>query len=117
MNAFETWIGRLENRITEEVLKSEARRIPSEWYSGNQAELERLLSRLYDRRTHVRELIDIAHRSNRNPFTNWKVPYYSARATEPSRPQNLSSFDCPIYNGRPAVVDRGESDAIAASEL
>jgi len=73
MEAFEPWLDRLENRITERVLGEEAAQIPPEWYAGDWNALERLLERLYRRRERVRELILSARNSGRDPFPNWKV--------------------------------------------
>ncbi len=73
MEAFEPWLARLENRITERVLGEEAAQIPPEWYGGDWQELERLLERLYRRRERVRELIFSARNSGRDPFPNWRV--------------------------------------------
>jgi hypothetical protein len=73
MEAFEPWLARLENRITERVLGEEAAQIPPEWYGGDWDELERLLERLYRRRERVRELLLAARNSGRDPFPNWKV--------------------------------------------
>ena len=75
MEAFEPWLARLENRITERVLGEEAAQIPPEWYGGDWDELERLLERLYRRRERVRELIFSARNSGREPFPNWKVKH------------------------------------------
>jgi HipA-like protein len=75
MEAFEPWLVRLENRITERVLGEEAAQIPPEWYGGDWNELERLLERLYRRRERVRELILSARNSGREPFSNWKVKH------------------------------------------
>jgi hypothetical protein len=75
MEAFEPWLARLENRITERVLGEEAAQIPPEWYGGDWNELERLLERLYRRRERVRELILSARNSGREPFPNWKVKH------------------------------------------
>ena len=75
MEAFEPWLARLENRITERVLGEEAAQIPPEWYGGDWDELERLLERLYRRRERVRELLLSARNSGREPFPNWKVKY------------------------------------------
>jgi hypothetical protein len=73
MEAFEPWLARLENRITERVLGEEAAQIPPEWYAGDWDALERLLERLYRRRERVRELLLAARNSGRDPFPNWKV--------------------------------------------
>lgn len=73
MEAFEPWLARLETQITERVLGEEAAQIPPEWYGGDWNEMERLLERLYRRRSRVRELIFSARNSGRDPFPNWKV--------------------------------------------
>jgi hypothetical protein len=73
MEAFEPWLDRLENRITERVLGEEAAQIPPEWYAGDWNALERLLERLHGRRERVRELILSARNSGRDPFPNWEV--------------------------------------------
>ena len=73
MESFEPWLARLEKQITEAVLGEEASRIPPEWYGDDWAALERLIERLYARRTRVRELIVAARNSGREPFPNWKV--------------------------------------------
>jgi hypothetical protein len=72
MEAFEPWLARLENQITERVLGEEAAQIPPEWYAGDWNALERLLERLVRRRERVRELILSARNSGREPFPNWK---------------------------------------------
>jgi hypothetical protein len=73
MDAFEPWIERLEQQITESVLREEALRIPQDWIDEDQSEFNGLLDRLYERRMHVRELIEITRKSDRNPFPNWKL--------------------------------------------
>jgi hypothetical protein len=72
MESFEPWLDRLEKRVTESVLLEEARRIPAEWYAGDWQALERLIERLYIRRSRVRELILSTRHSTRDPFPNWK---------------------------------------------
>ena len=73
LEAFEPWLDRLENQITERVLGEEAARIPPEWYAGDWDALERLLESLEGRRRRVRELLFSARDSGRDPFPNWKV--------------------------------------------
>lgn len=75
MEAFEPWIHRLENQITERVLGEEAAQIPPEWYAGDWDALDRLLERLYERRKRIGELLLSARNSGRDPFPNWKVKY------------------------------------------
>jgi hypothetical protein len=73
MHAFEPWIERLEQQITENVLRQEASRIPQDWIGDDQSELNGLLDRLYERRTQVRELIEITRKSDQNPFIKWSM--------------------------------------------
>lgn len=75
IDAFEPWLVRLQNRITERVLGEEAAKIPPEWYAGDWSALERLLERLSRRRERVPELILSARNSGREPFPNWKVKH------------------------------------------
>jgi hypothetical protein len=75
MEAFEPWLARLEEQMTERVLGEEAARIPPEWYAGDWTALEQLLERLDRRRGRVRELIFSARNSGRDPFPNWKVKH------------------------------------------
>jgi hypothetical protein len=75
MNAFEPWLSRLENQITERVLGEEAAQIPPEWYGGDWDAMEQLIERLFKRRQRVRELIFSARNSGRDPFPNWKVQH------------------------------------------
>jgi hypothetical protein len=73
MDSFEPWLARLEEHFTEAVLGEEASHIPPEWYADEWNALQRLIERLYARRTRVRELILSARNSGRDPFPNWKV--------------------------------------------
>ena len=75
IEAFEPWLDRLENQITERVLGEEAAQIPPEWYAGDWDLLEQLLERLYARRKRIGELLLSARNSGRDPFPNWKVKY------------------------------------------
>ena len=73
MDSFEPWLGRVEKHMTEAALGEEAGHIPPEWYGDDWNALERLIERLYARRTRLRELILSARNSGRDPFPNWKV--------------------------------------------
>jgi hypothetical protein len=70
-DAFEPWIARIEQRINEEVLDEISREIPPEWYNFDQDALYRLLEQLLRRRKLVRQLIESARKSSREPFPNW----------------------------------------------
>lgn len=69
--AFEPWLERVEQRITEDVLDEIAREIPPEWYNFDQDALYRMMEQLLHRRKLVRELIESAWKSSRMPFPNW----------------------------------------------
>jgi len=69
--AFEPWLARIEQRITEDVLDEIAREIPPEWYNFDQEALYRMMEQLLRRRKLVRELILSAKNSTRLPFPNW----------------------------------------------
>jgi hypothetical protein len=72
MDSFEPWIGRVEQRMSSEILGQIAEEIPPEWYNHELDKLGQLLARLDERRTRVRELIVQARNSGRQPFPNWK---------------------------------------------
>lgn len=75
MDSFEPWLGRVEKQFTEAALGEEAGHIPPEWYGDDWTALERLIERLFARRTRLRELIVSARNSGRDPFPNWKVKH------------------------------------------
>jgi hypothetical protein len=72
MDSFEPWLGRVEQRMSPDVLGEIAEQIPPEWYNHELDELGQLLARLDQRRGRVRELIVQARNSGRQPFVNWR---------------------------------------------
>jgi HipA-like protein len=70
LDDFEPWLTKLEN-INESVLMDTAQTIPSEWYEGDWASLERLLEQLDRRRCMVRELLWETWKSRPYAFPNW----------------------------------------------
>jgi hypothetical protein len=48
-----------------------AAEVPAEWYEFDTAGLNRLIERLYSRRSAIRGLITAFRKSTRNPFPNW----------------------------------------------
>jgi hypothetical protein len=72
MDSFEPWLGRVEQRMSPEIVGQIAEEIPPEWYNHELDRLGELLDRLDQRRTRVRELIEQARDSGRQPFPNWK---------------------------------------------
>jgi len=69
--SFEPWLSRIE-AFPESSMWPLAEEIPPEWYGGEAEELEKLLTKLLERRSRVRELIEGFKDSSRNPFVNWK---------------------------------------------
>jgi hypothetical protein len=72
MDAFEPWLARVENKITESVLEEISSEIPPEWYDFDPDALEKMLEQLLRRRKIARELILSAWKSSAQPFPNWK---------------------------------------------
>ncbi|HLW99721.1 MAG TPA: HipA family kinase [Candidatus Acidoferrales bacterium] len=72
LDSFEPWLARLEQRITLDELDQAAKQVPPEWYDGDLDALYALLERLDRRRVRVREQIEEARKSSRQPFSNWK---------------------------------------------
>ena len=70
--SFEKWLARLEKKIGAGDLDAAAKQIPPEWYDYEIDALYGMLDRLERRRTHVREQIEQARKSSRQPFPNWK---------------------------------------------
>jgi hypothetical protein len=68
--SFEPWISRIED-FSESLLWPITQQVPPEWYDHDSHELDRLLSRLLERRRKVRDLILGFKSSSRNPFPNW----------------------------------------------
>ncbi len=71
MEAFDPWLDRLEDCFTLQVLHEEALQVPPEWYGHDQSDWNRLIERLYARRTRVRDLIWSARNAVRDAFPNW----------------------------------------------
>ena len=80
---FAPWLQRIE-MFPEQQLWSIADEIPCEWY-GERDELQRLLDRLLERRSIVRQLIEGFRTSGRNPFPNWPTERPLPCATESKR--------------------------------
>ena len=72
MDSFEAWLARLEKKITPDVLDDAAKQIPPAWYNFDMDALYALLERLDRRRSRVREQIELARDSSRQPFPNWR---------------------------------------------
>ena len=68
--SFEPWLSRVEG-LKEEVLGAIAEQIPTEWYGGDPADLQRLLEGLAGRRKRVRDMLLAFRDSSRSPFPRW----------------------------------------------
>ena len=56
----------------EEVVDAAYKQIPPQWLAGEEAELERLLTRLLARRKRVQDLVRASQHGRVNPFPDWK---------------------------------------------
>jgi len=72
MEAFEPWLARVEERLTEAALEEIYSQIPAEWYDDDADALEKMLAQHLRRRKLVRELIVAAWKSTLQPFPNWR---------------------------------------------
>lgn len=72
MESFGPWLGRIQNNISERVLDGYLNEVPPEWYEDDRDALQRLLDKLYQRRSRVPDLLLEAKNSNRQPFPNWR---------------------------------------------
>jgi hypothetical protein len=70
-DAFEPWLDRLERGIDEVTLGRIAAEIPMEWYNGEVAAMDRLLSVLDRRRRTTRDMLWSASKSFSHAFRNW----------------------------------------------
>jgi hypothetical protein len=68
---FEPWLGQVVH-FPEEVIDRAWKSIPPDWMEGEEAALEDLLVRLYQRRATLPHLIDCCRQSRSNPFPNWR---------------------------------------------
>jgi hypothetical protein len=71
MESFGPWVARIQS-ISERVLDEYLNEVPPEWYEDDRDALQRLLGKLYERRSRVPELLLAAKNSNRQPFPNWR---------------------------------------------
>ncbi len=68
--SFSPWLERIES-MPPETLWQTAEAVPPEWYGGDLNAIERLMQKMLDRRSRVRELILSFRDSDRNPFPLW----------------------------------------------
>ena len=75
--SFQPWLERIE-QFSGQTLQELAQEIPQEWYGGDHASLERLLTELMQRRSRVCDLILSFKECSRAPFPNWRKTAYDA---------------------------------------
>jgi hypothetical protein len=68
--SFEPWLSRMET-IPGDTVWNAANEVPTEWYGGDQGDMESLVEKLLARRGRIRELIETFRNSDRKPFPNW----------------------------------------------
>lgn len=68
--SFEPWLSRIE-QMEPEVIWACAEAVPPEWY-GDWDDMVALVTRLIERKTRVRGLIEEFRKSTRQPFPNWR---------------------------------------------
>jgi hypothetical protein len=85
IESFDLWIDRIEKELTLTALYEEAQQVPTEWYGEDCEAWERLIGRLYVRRTRVRDLIWSARNAVRDAFPNWNRYVCPMSATKPVR--------------------------------
>jgi hypothetical protein len=71
LESFDPWLDRMETGLSLDALYQEAQQVLPEWYEEDHKAWERLIERLYMRRTRVRELIWSARNAVRDAFPNW----------------------------------------------
>ncbi len=67
---FQPWLDRILH-FPEEIVDRTLKQIPSQWLGGEEAELEKLLTRLLARSKRVPDLIREAQHGRVNPFPHW----------------------------------------------
>jgi hypothetical protein len=71
LDDFQPWLDLVEH-FPEEVIDRAWKCIPADWIAGEEADLERLLNRLLERRTRVGSMLEACRKSARNPFPRWR---------------------------------------------
>lgn len=70
-HSFEPWLSAIEN-VDESSIWTIVREVPPEWYVDSDP-LNRLVERLFRRKSLVADLISSAARGNPSPFLNWRM--------------------------------------------
>ncbi len=73
LKAFDWWISRVEDEMTESVLTSAFEKLPPEWYDNDQRSMLQLLHVLNKRRTKIRTLLQATVMCLPKLFPNWNL--------------------------------------------
>lgn len=71
LDDFQPWLQQVMS-FPEEVVDQAWKRIPAAWIAGEEDQLERMLSQLFERRKRLPELINACREVRTNPFPNWQ---------------------------------------------
>jgi len=70
LDDFQPWLEQVTH-FPEEAIDRAWKRIPPNWVDGEEDALDRLLERLFERRSRLPELIAACRQARTNPFPNW----------------------------------------------
>jgi HipA-like protein len=96
-DAFEPWLDRLEDDITETTLLEAGKEIPKEWYEYDVDGLARLLESLNRRRKGIRDLLWTLLKACPKSFPNWSEPAVDQETLLQLRP----AFDSAVPPEKP----------------
>ena len=71
LDDFQPWLDQVIH-FPEEVIDRAWKRLPADWTAGDEAELERMLEKLFERRKHLPELITACRDARTDPFPAWR---------------------------------------------
>jgi len=71
LDDFQPWLDRVKH-FPEDVIDQALKRLPPQWYSGEEDHLERLMQKLMARRKRVPTLIEDCRGARSNPFPQWR---------------------------------------------
>lgn len=70
LDDFQPWLDRAVH-FPEDMIDSALKRLPVQWYEGEEEVLERLMDRLLARRKRVPDLVAACRKAHNNPFPAW----------------------------------------------
>ncbi|MEO8658508.1 MAG: HipA family kinase [Bryobacteraceae bacterium] len=71
LDDFQPWLDRVTH-FPEDVIDQALKRLPPQWYSGEEDQLQRLMQKLMARRKRVPSLIEDSRGARSNPFPQWR---------------------------------------------